>query len=29
MILKYNDFVDKLIGCWVGKNVGGVLGNVI
>lgn len=26
MILKYNDFVDKLTGCWVGKNVGGVLG---
>lgn len=26
MILKYNEFVDKLTGCWVGKNVGGVLG---
>lgn len=26
MILKLTEFRDKLTGCWVGKNVGGVLG---
>ncbi len=26
MILKYEEFRDKMTGCWVGKNVGGVLG---
>ena len=26
MVLKLNEFRDKLAGCWAGKNVGGVLG---
>ena len=25
MVLKLNEFRDKLAGCWAGKNVGGVL----
>ena len=26
MVLKLNEFRDKLAGCWAGKNVGGVKG---
>ena len=26
MVLKLNEFRNKLAGCWAGKNVGGVLG---
>lgn len=28
MILKLNELRDKLAGCWTGKNVGGVLGEI-
>lgn len=26
MILKFSDYRDKVMGCWAGKNIGGVLG---
>lgn len=26
MLLKFDDYKDKLMGCWLGKNIGGILG---